>query len=101
MCLRDAVTEPGMDILETRVLVDVGGWLGAVLVLVAYLLVSMGKTSGLSFRYQAANFLGSILVGVNALYYWALPSFSINVVWMGIALAAMVKVRSRSSEAGR
>jgi len=82
--------------LETRLVIDAGGWLGAVLVLVAYLLVSMGKTTGLSMRYQAANFVGSILVGANALYYWALPSFSINVVWMGIALAAMVKVRSRS-----
>ena len=85
-----------MGMLETRVIIDVGGWLGAVLVLVAYLLVSMGKTTGLSIRYQAANFVGSILVGVNALYYWALPSFSINVVWMGIALIAMFKVRSRS-----
>ena len=54
-----------MDMIETRLLIDVGGWLGAVLVLVAY-------------------------------YYWALPSFSINVVWMGIALIAMFKVRSRS-----
>ena len=85
-----------MEMLETKVIIDVGGWAGAVLVLIAYLLVSMGKTSGLSLRYQAMNFFGSILVGVNALYYWALPSFSINVVWMGIALLAMFKVRSRS-----
>ena len=70
-------------------LIDPAGWLGAALLLLAYFLVSTKKTSGASIKYQSLNVVGSVLVGANALYYGALPSFSINVIWLGIALFAL------------
>ena len=72
-----------------KLLIDVGGWLGAILILVAYFLVSTRRVHGASVRYQALNVVGSLLVGANAFYYRALPSFSINVVWIGIAVLAL------------
>lgn len=73
-----------------RIVIDVGGWLGAILLLLAYFFVSTGRVRGSSNRYQALNVIGSVLVGANAVYYGALPSFSINVVWIGIAVLALL-----------
>lgn len=73
-----------------KLFIDVGGWLGAILILLAYFLVSTRRVHGGSVRYQALNVVGSLLVGANAFYYHALPSFSINVVWIAIAVMALV-----------
>ena len=73
-----------------KLLIDVGGWIGAVLILAAYFLVSTRRVHGGSVRYQTLNVVGSLLVGANAFYYHALPSFSINVVWIAIAVLALV-----------
>jgi hypothetical protein len=73
-----------------RIVIDVGGWLGAILLLLAYFLVSTGRVRGSSTRYQALNIIGSVFVGANAVYYGALPSFSINVVWIAIGALALV-----------
>jgi hypothetical protein len=73
-----------------KLLIDVGGWIGAAMILLAYFLVSTRRVHGASVRYQSLNVVGSILVGAHALYYRALPSFSINLVWIGIAVMALV-----------
>ena len=70
-------------------MIDVGGWFGAILLLLAYFLVSTKRVGGASIRYQSLNVVGSILVGANAFYYTALPSFSVNVVWIMIGIAAL------------
>ncbi|HSG81365.1 MAG TPA: hypothetical protein VLC48_03870 [Gemmatimonadota bacterium] len=72
-----------------KLLIDVGGWIGAALILVAYYLVSTRRVHGASVLYQTLNIVGSLLVGANAFYYRALPSFSINVVWIAIAILAL------------
>ena len=82
-------------------LVDVLGWIGAALLLLAYFRVSTGRTAGKSAGYQALNVIGSVLVGGNALYYRALPSFTVNVVWITIALVTLARTRDGSrSDAG-
>jgi hypothetical protein len=82
-----------------KILIDVGGWLGAALLLLAYFLVSTGRVRGSSTRYQALNIIGSILLGGNALYYGALPSVGIDVAWIGIGLLALAQVRKRARDA--
>ena len=74
-----------------HLIVDICGWLGAGLLLLAYFRVSTGRTSGKSVGYQALNAIGSVFVGGNALYYHALPSFTVNVVWIAIALASLLR----------
>ena len=74
-------------------MIDVGGWFGAILLLLAYFLVSTKRVGGASIRYQSLNVVGSILVGANAFYYTALPSFSVNVVWIMIGVAALTRRR--------
>ncbi|UCD24188.1 MAG: hypothetical protein JSW51_14365 [Gemmatimonadota bacterium] len=82
-----------------KLIIDVGGWLGAILLLLAYFLVSTKRVGGTSVRYQGLNVVGSVLVGANAFYYSALPSFSINVVWIMIGVAALAHRRPASHPA--
>ncbi len=77
-------------------LIDVGGWLGAALLLLAYFLVSAGRVRGASVRYQALNIVGSLLLGTNAFYYGAMPSVGIDVAWIGIGVLALIHGRKRS-----
>ncbi len=80
-------------------MIDVGGWFGAILLLLAYFLVSTKRVGGASIRYQSLNVVGSILVGANAFYYTALPSFSVNVVWIMIGIAALTHRKPASRPA--
>lgn len=76
--------------------VDAAGWIGALLIVLAYYLISTQRTSGTSLGYQGLNAGGSILVGGNALYYGALPSVFINVVWITIALMALRSITRKN-----
>jgi phosphoglycerol transferase MdoB-like AlkP superfamily enzyme len=79
--------------------VDLAGWIGAAILLIAYALVSFDKLRGESFRYQFLNAVGSLLLIVNTVYYRAYPSAFVNVVWIVIAFLASVRARNRQSRA--
>ena len=76
---------------------DVLGWIGAVLLLGAYGLVSFKKLAPDSFAYQAMNIAASILLLINTLYYGAYPSSFVNAVWTVIAVVAIVSVVRRNA----
>ena len=76
-------------------LVEIAGWIGATLILAAYLLLSMGRLNGQSFVYQAMNVIGAAGFIVNGWWHGALPSASLNVVWMGIAAVALWRIWTR------
>jgi hypothetical protein len=73
------------------VLFDVCGWIGALLVIAAFGLVSFDRLSAASLRYQALNIVGSILLIVNTAWHAAWPSAAVNVIWAGIALIAVAR----------
>ena len=72
-----------------RLLLDIAGWVGAGLLLVAYWMVSTKRVVGDSFGYQSLNIIGSILLMANTAYYGAYPSAFVNLVWLGIAAHAI------------
>jgi hypothetical protein len=75
--------------------IDLIGWAGVAALLIAYVLVSLKKVAGDSNIYQALNLIGSGLLIVNSLYYGALPSVGVNVVWVGIAALTMLRHNTR------
>ena len=79
--------------------VDLAGWLGAGILLVAYALVSFGKLRAEGFRYQFLNAVGSLLLIVNTVYYRAYPSAFVNVTWVVIAFLASARAKNRQSRA--
>jgi hypothetical protein len=74
-------------------MIDAIGWLGALGVLAAYILLSLGRLEARSFGYQGLNVAGSVLLIINTVYYGAYPSAFVNIVWLGIAVYALARLR--------
>ena len=85
----------------TKLLIDLLGWSGALLLLGAYACVSFKRLSADSVAYQIVNGLGSLFLIVNTLYYHAFPSAFVNLVWIGIAIVAGVRVRGQTESGVR
>jgi hypothetical protein len=73
-------------------LFDSLGWIGAVLLLLAYALVSFKKIAPDSFFYQGSNAAASVLLAVNTLYHRAYPSSFVNIIWAVIAIFAILMI---------
>ncbi len=69
----------------TPFIIDSIGWIGAILVLAAYLLLSIQWMSGNSFSYQFLNVTGAVMLVINSYYLGAYPSVGVNAIWAGIA----------------
>nr|WP_070960024.1 hypothetical protein [Hyphomonas sp. Mor2] len=74
------------------ILVELIGWAGAALILIAYYLLSNNKLQGQSFAYQWMNLLGATGLIINSGYHGAIPSLALNLIWLGIAGVAIWNV---------
>ena len=79
--------------LTLNTLIDIIGWIGAALLLLAYGLVSYKRLPGDSVRFQLLNLAGGLLLAVNSGYHGALPSVAVNVVWIVIGMGALLHAR--------
>ena len=81
-----------------EIAVELAGWAGALLILLAYLLLSMGRVTGQSLLYQGMNIVGAAGFVVNGWWHRALPSAALNVLWLLIgAFASWRIIRKRGS----
>jgi len=69
------------------------GWGGTGAILLAYLLLSTGKITSNSRKYQLLNLFGAIGIIINSVIHGAIPSVGLNVVWLLIALYGLVKAK--------
>jgi hypothetical protein len=76
-----------------KTFVDISGWVGALLILGAYSLLSNGKIQARSALYQWMNVVGALGLIVNSGWNTAWPSVALNVVWLGIAADALRRNR--------
>jgi hypothetical protein len=65
-----------------EIFVEVAGWAGAVLILLAYLFLSAGRLTGQSLVYQGMNVAGAIGFVINGWWHGAIPSAALNVLWL-------------------
>lgn len=77
--------------MDFELWIDILGWIGSVEVILAYALISNGKVHGKSVSYQLLNLTGSIFLTANTVYYRAYPSTAINLVWMVVAVVALIQ----------
>jgi quinol-cytochrome oxidoreductase complex cytochrome b subunit len=85
-----------------EIAVEVVGWVGALLILLAYLLLSAGRLTGHSLVYQGMNVLGAAGFVINGWWHGAIPSASLNIAWLligGDAAWRIVKKRGSSTSA--
>jgi hypothetical protein len=77
--------------------IEIIGWIGAALILVAYLMLSAGKLASNSRAYQGLNLIGAVAFVINSGWNGAVPSAALNVVWAGIAVFALIRIRRVSA----
>jgi len=69
----------------------IAGWIGMILILTAYWLISNKKITGQSRIYYLLNLFGSFGIFWNSLVQHAWPVMSLNVVWAIIAISVLIK----------
>jgi hypothetical protein len=74
-----------------KIAVEVIGWIGALLILGAYALLSSGRLKAETLTYHLMNILGAAGFVVNSGFNRAFPSAAMNVVWIGIGVYALAQ----------
>lgn len=82
--------------MSTRLIIDIVGWVGAAALIIAYALVSTKRLSGHPWPFQLLNRFGGLLLIINTLFYKACPSSFLNLVWTGMAIATIIRLREKN-----
>jgi hypothetical protein len=72
-------------------LIDIIGWIGSVMVVMAYGLNIYKMLASDTVLYYLLNIAGSACLIANTLYHQAIPSAVVNMIWVFIALIALIK----------
>lgn len=80
------------------ILIEIAGWTGTTLILAAYILLSAGKLKGDSPVYQWMNVVGAAGFVINSGYHGAIPSVTINVLWIAIGVFALWRIQASAKK---
>lgn len=72
--------------MPSNPIINILGWTGSILYLLAYALVSAKKTAGDSFLYQGINILAGLLLVIYTLALGAYATTVLNVAWVAIGV---------------
>jgi hypothetical protein len=83
-------------------LFDLAGFIGVVLIIVAYLLLQLEKLPSSSPRYSVLNAAGALLIMVSLVFAFNLSAFIVEAFWFLISLVGVWKSRGagKNSKAG-
>ena len=76
---------------------DIIGWIGMVLVLIAYLLLSTNRINN-GKLYQTLNFFASLFMAIGLFPKNAWFSFALQVIWGCIAIIALKKICNKTEK---
>lgn len=82
-------------------LIDVMGWLGAIILLLAYTLNIAQKLENDSSYFLSTNLLGALLLTINAYTTESYPFFVVNLFWVLVSTYQLAKKIGRSEEGKR
>ena len=75
--------------------IDIVGWLGAILLLAAYVGVSARRLDGHGRAFHGLNLLGSAGLAAHSSVNGAFPSAALNAIWMAVGAATLLRGRDR------
>ncbi len=75
--------------MNWTLVLNILGWTGSILYLVAYGLVSMKKTQGDSLLYQGMNIVAGTLLVIYSFALGAYATIGLNAVWVAIGLITL------------
>lgn len=76
---------------QQELLIETLGWLASVLIVGSYALNLWGKIETNSKVYMWANIFGGLFFVINTYFHHAYPSMVVNLIWVIIALALLLK----------
>lgn len=74
------------------------GFVGMLMIVIAYFNNQIGKMSAQSLRYSVLNLVGSILLLISLLKHFNLGSFMIEIFWVGISIMGVIKYYKKTKE---
>lgn len=74
---------------------DICGWIGMILVLVAYMLLSTNKINN-GLLYQVLNLLAGIFMAIGLYPKNAWFSFTLQIIWVLVAIVSIIKIKKKS-----
>jgi hypothetical protein len=74
--------------------IDIIGWIGSIMVVLAYGLNIWNKMASDSIPYYLLNIGGSGCLIANTIYHHAMPSAVVNIIWVGLAVVAMCRKKN-------
>lgn len=72
--------------MPTHLFINLLGWTGSVLYLIAYALVSLKKAEGDSALYQGLNIIAGVLLVIYTFSLGAYATTGLNAVWVAIGV---------------
>ena len=79
--------------MQLKTFIECAGWLGAILILGAYGLVTTGRLNARSAPYQWMNIAGAVGFIINSGWNGAWPSAWLNIVWLAIGIYGISRSR--------
>ena len=76
-----------------EIAIQICGWAGMLVIVWAYYMVSVQKWAPTAKVFQLLNLVGSIGVGVNVFYQKAWPALALEIIWAGIAVRSLIRVK--------
>lgn len=81
--------------MQLKTFIECSGWLGTVLILGAYGLLTTARVQPRSMLYQWMNVVGAAGLIINGSWHYAWPSACLNIVWLAIAIYGITRGRAR------
>jgi len=70
---------------------DLAGVVGVVMILIAYLLLQMGRMGALDLRYSLLNLAGALLIVLSLVFEFNLSAFLMEAAWVFISLLGLYR----------
>lgn len=76
----------------TAIFIEAAGWIGAICVFAAYVLLSTGRLTSQSASFHILNMVGAAGFVINTWAHGAIPSMALNIVWAGVGAYALFRI---------
>jgi hypothetical protein len=77
---------------------DVAGIAGVILILIAYLMLQLGRWGGIDLRYTLFNLAGALLIIVSLIYDFNLSAFLMEAAWVVISFIGIHRALTGKKE---
>lgn len=84
-----------------EIIIDVIGWSGSLMVVLAYALNSYQRIRSDSWAFLLLNFSGGMCLIIYSIYYTAYANTFINVIWVLIAIPALWRLARHGCRGGQ